>query len=51
MNSERTRKNNPALLATACRACAEARRPARREPCLRAPCVVATLKLKAPIRS
>lgn len=51
MNRERTRKTNPALLAVACRACAETRRPARPERCLRAPCVVATMKLKAPARS
>lgn len=51
MNRNRRRKNNPAILAVACRACAETRRPARREPCLRAPCLVATAKLKAADRS
>lgn len=49
--STRTRKNNPAILATVCRACAETRRPARRESCLRAPCLIATAKLQRPSRS
>ena len=51
MNRTTSSTNRPAVLAIVCRACAEARRPARREPCLRAPCVIATAKLKAPIRS
>lgn len=51
MNRERTLAPAPAVLAVVCRACAETRRGVRRKPCLRAPCVIATAKLKAPIRS
>ncbi len=38
--------NRRQILAVACRACAETRRPAREAACLAAPCVIATIKLK-----